>query len=167
MFSFSFGFFDIINLVWTRQIQRANSYMCICGERLRKYSVHDPLNIHCTVAWMFVEYAFFVFAWARPDSGRLAGQTVRTCRHARFATQQTLSALWHSRHVYVVTQQTCLLCQSADMSAVLQGRHVWCGKKQTCLMFHTVDMSAASHSRIILESNYFLQRSASTQELIT
>ena len=57
----------------------------------------------------------------------------------------TLSS--HSRHVFCVTQQTCLLCHTADMSAVSHSRHVCCDTQQTCLLCHTADMSAASRNR--------------------
>ena len=40
----------------------------------------------------------------------------------------------HSRHVCYVTQQTCLLCVTADMSAVQHSRHVCCVTQQTCLL---------------------------------
>ena len=60
-------------------------------------------------------------------------------------TQQTcllcdtadMSAVSHSRHVCCVKQQTCLLCQAADMSAVSRSRHVCCITRQTCLLCHT------------------------------
>ena len=54
----------------------------------------------------------------------------------------------HSRHVCCVTQQTCLLCHTADMSAVSHGRHVCCATQQACLLSHTADTP--------LKSNYFL-----------
>ena len=41
-----------------------------------------------------------------------------------------------------VTQQTSLLCHTADMSAVSHSRHVGCVTQQTCLPCHTTDMSA-------------------------
>ena len=40
------------------------------------------------------------------------------------------------------TQQTCLLCDKADMSAASNNRHVCCVKQQTCLLCRTADMSA-------------------------
>ena len=65
-----------------------------------------------------------------PDSGRLAGRTGCVCRHA----------VSHSRHVYCVTQQTCLRCHTADMFAVSHSRHVCCVAQQ-------IYRSAVSHSR--------------------
>ena len=56
----------------------------------------------------------------------------RLCHAAR------MSAVWHSRHVCCLTQQTCLLCCAADISAVHHSRLVCCV---------TADMSAVSHSR--------------------
>ena len=75
-----------------------------------------------------------------------------------------MSAVSHSKHVCCFTQQTCLLCHTADISAFLRSRHcllcrtadvsavshrrhVCCVKQQTCLLCDTADMSAASHSR--------------------
>ena len=54
----------------------------------------------------------------------------------------------HSRHVCCVTQQTCLLSDTADMSAVRHSRHVCCGTQQICLLCNTMDMSAVRHSRL-------------------
>ena len=53
----------------------------------------------------------------------------------------------HGRHVCCVTQQTCLLCHTAEMSAVSHSRDVCCVTQQSCLLCHAADMSAASHSR--------------------
>ena len=44
---------------------------------------------------------------------------------------------------FCVTQQTCLLCHTADMSAVTHSRHVCCVTPQTCLLCHMADMSSA------------------------
>ena len=63
------------------------------------------------------------------------------------ASRRGMSAVSHSRHVCCVSQQTCLLCHTADMSAVSHSRHVCCVTQQTCLLCHTADMSAVSHSR--------------------
>ena len=57
-------------------------------------------------------------------------------------TQQTSSAVTHSRHVCAVTQHTCLLRQTADMSAVSTSRHVCCVTQQTSLLSDTANMSA-------------------------
>ena len=54
-----------------------------------------------------------------------------------------------------VTQQTCLLCRTADMSAVSHSRHVrWshsrhvcCAAQHACLLCHTAGTSVTSHSR--------------------
>ena len=37
-------------------------------------------------------------------------------------------------------QQTCLLCDTADMSAVGYIRHVCCVTQRTCLLWDTADM---------------------------
>ena len=50
-----------------------------------------------------------------------------------------MSAVWQSRHVCCVTQQTCLLCRRA--------RHVCCVAEQACPLCDTSDMSAVSQSR--------------------
>ena len=50
-------------------------------------------------------------------------------------------------HVCGVTQQTCLLCDTADMSAVPHSKHVCRVTQQTCLLCHTADRSAVRHSR--------------------
>ena len=52
----------------------------------------------------------------------------------------------HSRHVCCVTQQTCLLCDTADMSTVWQSSHVCCVTQKTCLLCHTEDTTAVWHS---------------------
>ena len=39
-------------------------------------------------------------------------------------------------------QQTCLLCETADISAVSQSRHACCVTQQTRLLCRTADMSA-------------------------
>ena len=46
-----------------------------------------------------------------------------------------------------VTQQTCLLWDTADMSVARRSRHVCCATQQTCLLCDKMDMSAVSHSR--------------------
>ena len=40
------------------------------------------------------------------------------------------------------TQQTCLLCDTADMSVVGHSRNVCCVTWQTCLLRNIADMSA-------------------------
>ena len=47
------------------------------------------------------------------------------------------SALWYSKHVCCVIQQTCLLCHTADMSAVRHSRVT----QQTCLLCDRADMA--------------------------
>ena len=73
-------------------------------------------------------------------------------------------ALSHSRNVCRVTQQTCLLSNTADMSSGSCGRHVLlchtvamsamshsghvsCVTQQTCMLWHTADVSAVWHNR--------------------
>ena len=46
-------------------------------------------------------------------------------------SHRSMSALSRSRHVFCVTQQTCLLCHTADMSAVSPSRHDSC-VTETC-----------------------------------
>ena len=46
-----------------------------------------------------------------------------------------------------LTQQTCLLCDTAEMSAVSYSRHVWCVTQLACLLCHTAALPAASHIR--------------------
>ena len=46
-----------------------------------------------------------------------------------------------------VSQQTCLLCDTAHRSAVSHSRHVCCVTQQLCLLRYTAGMSAVSHSR--------------------
>ena len=58
-----------------------------------------------------------------------------------------MSAVWHSKHVCCLTQQTCLLWDTADMVAGRHSRYVCCVTNQTCLLCDTADMSAMSHSR--------------------
>ena len=42
-----------------------------------------------------------------------------------------------------------LLCHTADMPAVSHSRHVWCVTQQTCLLCDTADMSAVRQSRLV------------------
>ena len=55
------------------------------------------------------------------------------------------SAAWHGRHIYSVTQQTCLVWDTAAMSAVRSSTHFSCGTQQTCLLI--ADMSTVWRSR--------------------
>ena len=55
-----------------------------------------------------------------------------------------LSAVWRSRHVCCVTQQRCLLCDTADMFAV----HVCCITQQTCLLWDTAAMSVSCSEHV-------------------
>ena len=48
---------------------------------------------------------------------------------------------------YHVTQQTCLLCHTADMSALSRSRHVCWVTQLTYLLCHAADVSAVSRSR--------------------
>ena len=67
----------------------------------------------------------------------------------------TQSAVFHSRHVCRVTQQTCWLCPqqtplrcgTAHMSALSHSRNLCCATQQICLLCDIADMSAVSHSR--------------------
>ena len=76
-------------------------------------------------------------------------------RHVCCMTQQTcllcdtadVSVVRRNRHVCCVTHQTCLLCVTGDMSTVSCSRHVCCVTQQTCLLCHPADVSAVSHSR--------------------
>ena len=52
-----------------------------------------------------------------------------------------------AKSTFLKTQQTCLLCDTADMSAVCHSIHVCCVTQQTCVLCDTADMSAVSHSR--------------------
>ena len=65
-----------------------------------------------------------------------------------------MSAGSNSKDICSLTQQTGLLCDTADMSAESRCSHVRCVKQQvcceteqTCLVCHTADMPAVSCSR--------------------
>ena len=53
--------------------------------------------------------------------------------------QGGMCAVPYRRYVCCVTQQTSLLCHTADVLAVRQ---------QKCLLYHSADMAALSHSRL-------------------
>ena len=71
------------------------------------------------------------------------GPRAQGTRGARVNT----SAVRHSIRVYCVTQQTCVLCDTADMSTMSHDRHVCYVTQQTCVLRNTADMSTMSHSR--------------------
>ena len=71
--------------------------------------------------------------------------TVSHSRHVRSVTQQTCLLCHTADMSCCVTQQTCLLCGAAGMITVLHNRHVCCTTQQTCLLCHTAE--AVSHSR--------------------
>ena len=49
----------------------------------------------------------------------------------------------HSQtHLLKITQQTSLPCYTADMSAVGHSRHVFCVTQQTCLLWPKAEKSA-------------------------
>ena len=62
------------------------------------------------------------------------------------ATQQNVSTASLCRHVCSITQQTCLLCDTADMS-VSHNTPVCCLTQLTCLLPRTAEKSAAAYSR--------------------
>ena len=83
-------------------------------------------------------------------------------RHVFFLTQQTcllcvtadIAAVPHSRHVCCVTQQTCLLCHTADMSAVSRSRHVCCVTQQTCVLCHTAGKCQDTEQKASLKNKW-------------
>ena len=54
-------------------------------------------------------------------------------------------------------QQTCLLCDTADMSAVSHSRHVCCATRQACLLCRTTEspQNKQSHNNLPRRANLY------------
>ena len=89
------------------------------------------------------EYQLGLHRRLRPE-GVPPLSSLLSCVHVYTRTQ---SAVSHTIHFCCVTQQTHLLCHTADMLAESHSRHVCCHPQQTCLLCDTADMTAVSHSR--------------------
>ena len=73
--------------------------------------------------------------------------TTATRKRAPFILADLLHVCIHIHTVCCVSQQTCLLCHTAEISAVSHRRHVCWVTQRTCLLFPTVHMSVVSQSR--------------------
>ena len=63
-------------------------------------------------------------------------------RSPRAHMRQQTCLLCDTADMFAVTHQTCRLYDTADMSAVRHSRHVCCATHQTCLLCDAADMSA-------------------------
>ena len=73
---------------------------------------------------------------------RLVNSWFKTVHSSPRVAQVEPSWAIHRSPRVAMRQQTCLMCDTADMSAVSHSRNVCCATQQTCLLCHTADMSA-------------------------
>ena len=114
--------------------------LVLCRRRAGGHA--PPLQRHKTRGSRNVNLVCALQGFVSQVRGRLAPASP-LLRH------QTTVLRWVSGESASVTQQTCLLCQTADISAVLHSRHVCvcCVTRQICQLRHTADTCVVSHSR--------------------